>query len=187
MSHADWDRLQYYSRKVRVFTKIDTDYPQVHPSTYLRIAQLQSSALFPCLRQLYYNLDDSSIVSPIFLLLSPLLDSLKLLNIRGLENIIVGPILATLQVSSQMVSRISLHNGHMSVDIFKKIIVHFKQLRSLELSDAVFMSDFVLWEVLGTLPSLADFTLKVFNLESHPRTPLRIQVARVGVPSILKL
>ena len=48
----------------------------------------------------------------------------------------------------------------MSVDILKKSIVHFKQLRSLELLDAVFMSNFVLWEVLGTLPSLANLTLR---------------------------
>ena len=41
-------------------------------------------------------------------------------------------------------------------------------LRSLELSDAVFMSDFTLREVLGTLPSLADLTLKVSDPASHP-------------------
>ena len=56
----------------------------------------------------------------------------------------------------------------MSADILKNSIVHFKQLRSLELSDAVFMSDFVLWEVLGTLPSLANLTLMAFDPASHP-------------------
>ena len=136
----------------------DTDDPKVHPSTYFRIAQLQTTALFPSLRHLHYNLDHRSI-SHIFLFLSPLLDSLTLFNIRGFENTIVGPFLATL--SSQMLSRIVLRSGWISVDNFKKIIVRFKQLRSLELSDAVIMSDSALWEVLGTLPSLANLTLAI--------------------------
>ena len=145
----------------------DTDKPQVHPSTYIRIAQLQSSALFPSLRHLYYTLCDSSI-SHIFLFLSPLLDSLEFSNIRGFENTIVGPFLANL--SSQMLSRIVLYTGRMSVDIFKNSIVHFQQLRSLELLDAVFMpmSDSDLWEVLGTLPSLENLTLNSFDPSSHP-------------------
>jgi hypothetical protein len=169
VSQADWDRLQYYSRKVKFFIllAIDTDIdgPQVHPSTYIRIAQLQSSALFPSLRHLHYHLDDRSI-SHIFLFLSPLLDSLTLSNIGGFENTIVGPFLANL--SSPMLSRIILRTGRMSVDIFKKSIVRFKQLRSICLSDAVFMSDFALWEVLGTLPALADLTLKANDPASHP-------------------
>ena len=165
MSQADWDRLQYYSRKVKFFSSNSGINAQVHPSTYIRIAQLQSSALFPSLRRLHYNLDDRSI-SHIFLFQSPLLDSLELFNIRGFENTIVGPFLATLP--SQILSRIVLDTGRMSVDILKKSIVRFKQLRSLELSVTVFMSDFVLWELLGTLPSLANLTLKAINPASHP-------------------
>ena len=43
--------------KVKVIAMLhDTHDLQVHPSTYLRIAQLQSSALFPCLRYLYFTL-----------------------------------------------------------------------------------------------------------------------------------
>ena len=76
VSQADWDRLQYYSRKVKIFGAIYPDdpgevwstlnapnasHPQVHSSTYVRIAQLQSSALFPHLRHLHYNLADRSI------------------------------------------------------------------------------------------------------------------------------
>ena len=166
MSQADWDRLQYYSRKVKFFIAINTD-PQVHPSTYFRIAQLQSSALLPSLRRLHYNLSDRSI-SHIFLFLSPLLDSLELSNIGGFGNTIAGPFLATLASKFQMLSRIVLSSGHISVDILKKSIVHFKQLRSLELTDAVFMSDFVLWEVLGTLPSLVNLTLTAYDPASHP-------------------
>ena len=56
----------------------------------------------------------------------------------------------------------------MSVDIFKNSIIHFKQLQSLELLDAVFMRDFVLWEVLGTLPFLSNFTLQAVDPSSHP-------------------
>jgi hypothetical protein len=67
-----------------------------------------------------------------------------------------------------MLSRIVIRTGRMSADILKKSFVHFKQLRSLELSDAVFMSDFTLWEVLGTLPSLANFDLRAFDPASHP-------------------
>ena len=122
MSQAEWDRLQYYARKVKIFKAegaINTDDPQVHPSTYLRIAELQSSTLFPSLRRLYYNLDDRSL-SDIFLssFPSPLLDSLasELSNFRGSENTtIVGSFLATL--ASQMLSRIVLSNGQMPVDI----------------------------------------------------------------------
>ena len=163
----------------------DNDYPPVHPSTYLRITQLQPSALFPSLRHLKYKYHmGSRYSSHAFLscVISPLLDSLELINIRGFENTIVGPFLATLQVSSQMLSRIVLHNGQMSVDIFKKSIVHFKQLRSLEISDAVFMSDFVLWEVLGTLPYLANFTLKAFDPSSHPAHAPKNQNSQSGGP-----
>ena len=135
----------------------DNDQPHVHSLTYFRIAQLQSSALFPSLRRLCYDLGDPSIPQ-IFLFLSPLLNSLELFNINGFEDTIVGPFLATL--SSPMLSRVVLRNGAMSVDIFKKSVVHFTQLRSLELLDAVFMNGFDLWKVLGTLPSLANFTLR---------------------------
>ena len=165
MSQADWDRVQYYSRKVKSldieFLDIDR---WVHPSTYLRIAQLQPSAFFPCLRHLRYVLGDTSKSHTLHSnFLSPLLDSIELVNIRGFEDTIVGPFLATLSSESQMLSRIVLHNGQMSVDTMKNSIVHFKHLRSLELSDAVVMNDFVMWEVLGTLPYLANLSLKAFN------------------------
>ena len=76
----------------------------------------------------------------------------------------------------------------MSADILKQSIIRFKQLRSVELSDAVFMSDFGLWEILGTLPSLANLTLKATDPASHPaHAPEIKKIARVGVPSILKL
>ena len=167
MSRSDWDRLQYYSRKVKIFTAMfDDDHPGVHPLTYFRIAQLQSSALFPSLRHLRYDLGDPS-VTHIFLFLSPLLESVELFNINGVEDTVVGSFLATL--SSPMLSRIVLRNGEMSVDVLKRSIVHFKHLRSLELLDAVFMSDFALWEALGTLPSLANFTLRA--VDPHPMPP----------------
>ena len=93
----------------------------------------------------------------------------------GFENTVVGPFLATLSSSPQMLRQILLTNGEaspgrMSVDFFTKSFVHFKQLRSLELSDAVFMTDFssTLWEVLGTLPSLENLTLVANNPPSHP-------------------
>ena len=154
------------SRKAKLFTGVppDTYGLQVHPSTYFRIAQQQSSVLFPSLRRLHFTLGDKSI-SHIFFFTSPLLDSLELFNIRGSENTIVGLLLATL---SSQVSRIVLHTGRMSADILKKSIVHFKELRSLELLDAVLISDFALWEVLGTLPSLANLTLTVSDPASHP-------------------
>ena len=165
VSQADWDRLQYYSRKVKSFAAMSdeaADDFEVHPSTYLRIAQLQSSSLLPSLRHLRCTLCDMSI----FLFQSPLLESLELHNISGNENTIVGPFLTTL--SSQMLNRIVLNSGRLSADIFKKSIVHFKHLRSLELIDAVFMSDFTLLEVLGTLPSLENLTLEANDPVSHP-------------------
>ena len=168
MSEADWDRLQYYSRKVKwIDINARLSDPQIHPSTYIRIAQLQSSPLFPSLRNLHCDLHERPF-SHIFLFVSPLLDSLELMNISGFENTIVGPFLATLSSSPQMLRRIVLDTGRMSADTLKRSIVHFKQLRSLDLSITVFMSDFVLWEVLGTLPSLADLTLVAIDPESHP-------------------
>ena len=53
------------------------------------------------------------------------------------------------------------------MDIFKKSIVHFKQLRSLELSNIIFVGNYVSWEVLGTLPSLENLTLKAVDSSSH--------------------
>ena len=160
------------------------DDPRIDPSTYFRIAQHhQSSALFPSLRRLTYSLDTGLISrSYIFLFLSPLLDSLELFNIRGFENTIVGPFLATLSSESQMLSQIILHSGRMSVDILKNVVVHFKQLRSLELLDAVFMSDFTLWEVLGTLPSLASLTLKATDPNSHPAHAPENSNSQSGAP-----
>ena len=139
---------------------------QLHPSTFFRIAR-QSSALLPSLRELHHTLDDK-FMSYIFLFASPLLDSLLIREIRGFENTIVGPYLATLSSESQMLSQIVLRDGQMSADIFRNAIVHFKQLRSLELSNAVFMRDFVLLEVLGTLPFLENLTLKAIDPASHP-------------------
>ena len=165
MSQADWDRLQYYSRKVKFFEFTAEDYPRIHPSTYFRIGQ-RSTALFPSLRHLHYSLDQMS-DSHIFLHLSPFLDSLTLDNIEGFENTVVGPFLATLSSSTQMLRRIVLKAGQISVDVLKKSFIHFKQLRSLELSDAVFMSDFSLLEVLGTLPSLENLTLEADDPESY--------------------
>ena len=168
MSEADWDRLQYYARKVKFFEFISEDHPRVHPSTYFRIGHLWSFALFPSLRRLHYRLNEMSI-SHIFLHLSPLLDSLTFDNIGGFENTVVGPFLATLSISPQMVRRIVLNTtGQMSVDVFKKSFINFKQLRSLELSGAVFMTDHGLWEVFGTLPSLENLTLAANNPASHP-------------------
>ena len=170
MSQADWDRLQYYSRKVKAFRAGYGYDSRVHPSALVRIAQLQPSGLFPSLRHLSYTLTLISI-SHIFLFLSPLLDSLELDNIRDLGNTFVGPFLATLSCSPQMLRRIVLSSGRMSVDTLKRSTVNFKHLRSLELLDAVLLRDFSLWEVLGTLPSLENLTL-VDNdpaSASHPR------------------
>ena len=143
------------------------DVVEVHPSTYIRIAQLQSSAaLFPSLRQLdfYFN---ESFGSHIFLFLSPLLDSIELYNISGFEDAIVGPFLATLSKSPQMLRRIVLDSGRMPMDILKESFVHFKNLRSLKLLNAVFMADFSLWEVLGTLPSLENLNMEIDDPESY--------------------
>ena len=43
-----------------------------------------------------------------------------------------------------------------------------KHLRTLELSDAVLITDFSFWEVLGTLPSLENLTLEAYDPASHP-------------------
>jgi hypothetical protein len=183
VSQADWDRLQYYSRRVKSIRIINADDFNVHPSTYIRIAHLQSSSvtLFPCLRRIYCDLSENS--SHIFLFLSPLLDSLEFYNIESFENTIVGPLLATLSSSPQMLSRIVLHDGRISVDILKKSIIHFKQLRSLEISSvAVFVSDFSLWEVLGTLPCLKDLTLEVIDPASHPAHALENSNRQSGGP-----
>jgi hypothetical protein len=167
VSQADCDRLRYYSRKVKSFIFNNSyDYSPVHPSTYIRFAQLlQSTYLFPLLRHFTFDRSDRDDLTHIFLFLSPLLESLELIDINGVEHTLVGPFLATL--SSQM-RQIILHNGQMSADNLKSSVVHFKQLRSLELSDAVFMSDFTLWEILGALPSLADLTLEANKPASHP-------------------
>ena len=63
LSQVDWDKLQYYSRKVKFFIALPPDNydVEVHPSTYIRIAQLQSSALFPSLRHFRYDLDAESL------------------------------------------------------------------------------------------------------------------------------
>jgi hypothetical protein len=137
---------------------------QVHPLTYFRIGQLQSSALFPSLRHLHYNLRRNGTNPHIFLFLSPRLYSLELHNITD----IAGPFLATLSESSVMLSRIVLRSGEMAAGILENSFVHFEQLRSLELSDAVIMKDFALWEVIGKLPFLENLTLKATDPDSHP-------------------
>ena len=114
---------------------LNNDDIEVHPSTYFQIAQLQSSTLFPSLRHFEFHFTESS-STHIFLFMSPLLDSPELYNITGLENTVVGPFMATLSSSPQMLRRIVLNDGQMSVDILQKYFVHFKQLRSLELSNA---------------------------------------------------
>ena len=168
VSQADWDRLQYYSRRVKTFIVVYIDRgPQVHPSTYVRITELQTSTLFPSLRHLECYFGDKTI-PPITLFLSPRLDSLSFHYIGGFENTAVEPFLATLSSSPQMLTRIVLNSGRMSGEFLKNSFVHFKQLRTLQFSDAVLMTDFSLWEVLGTLPSLKNLTLAAEDPESHP-------------------
>ena len=164
------DRLQCYSRRVKSINTLSdsSGFEEVNPSTYIRIAQLQSSPLFPSLRrlELYFT---ESFGSHVFLFLSPLLDSLEFRDDsgRGFEHTAAGSFLATLSRSPQMLRRIVL-SGRMPVEIFKNYFIHFKQLRSLELLDAVFMTDFSLWEVLGTLPSLEILNMEFNDPESYP-------------------
>ena len=56
----------------------------------------------------------------------------------------------------------------MPADILENCFVHFKQLRSVEIMNAVLMTDFGLWEVLGTLPSLENLIMEINDAESHP-------------------
>ena len=73
-----------------------------------------------------------------------------------------------------MLRRIVLYIGSMSTDILKRSIVNFKHLRSLELLDAVSMTDFSLCEILGTLPSLENLALETYDYRSAfhpPRAP----------------
>ena len=109
----------------------------VHPSTYIRIAQFQSHGLFPSLRHLEFYFTEG-FGSHIFLFLSPLLDSLELYNINGFENTLVGPFLATLSSSPQMLRQFVLDSGRMVADIFKDYFVHF---RSVEISNPALMAD----------------------------------------------
>jgi hypothetical protein len=160
----------------------DQVHQSIHPLTYFRIAQLQSSALFPSLRHLRYNMGAVASIPHIFLFQSPLLDSLELFNIAaaGYHDTIVGSFLATLP--SQMLRRIVLDIGQMSVDILKKSIIHLKQIRFLELSFTVSMSDFTLWEVIGSLPFLENFTLKAIDPASHPAHAPENSNSRSGGP-----
>ena len=50
--------------------------------------------------------------------------------------------------------------------LLKKL--YFKELRSLELSDIIFVGSHISWEVLGALPSLENLTLKDVYSSSHP-------------------
>ena len=102
MTRADWDRLQYYCRRVN-FICSGTYGPPVHPSTYVRIGQIQSrssSPLFPSLYQLKYELFFNCIFENfnVFLFLSPLLESLELTRIRGFENTTKTPFWLPFQV-----------------------------------------------------------------------------------------
>ena len=67
-----------------------------------------------------------------------------------------------------MLNRIVLRSGLIAADVLENSIVHFEQLRSLELSDAVLMRDFALFEVLGALPILENLTLKATEPTSFP-------------------
>ena len=59
-------------------------------------------------------------------------------------------------------------DGWIPAGILKNKFVHFKQLRSVEILNASLMTDFSLWEVLGTLPFLKNFTMGVDDPESLP-------------------
>ena len=68
--------------------------------------------------------------------------------------------MATLSSRCQILSRLVLRSGRLSAAILKNSIAHFKQLRSLELSDVVHVKNLGIWvKVLGTFPSLESLTL----------------------------
>ncbi|KAF8801987.1 hypothetical protein BYT27DRAFT_7244930 [Phlegmacium glaucopus] len=172
VSRADWNRLEYYARKVKVFQTMpsDTIGREVVPSTYIRIAQLQSSALLPSLRHLCYSLKArSTSTSHIFLFLSPSLESLELTNTTDSENTLVQSFLDT--VSSPVLKRIVLHTRRLSSSTLKTI-AKFKQLRTLELVPLDTVYDSASWEVIGTLPSLANLTLKVISSQAERQSHL---------------
>ncbi|KAF8816027.1 hypothetical protein BYT27DRAFT_7333574 [Phlegmacium glaucopus] len=165
VSRANWDRLENYARKVKVFKAMpsDTKGPKVVPPTYIRIAQLQSSALFPSLRHLCCSLEAGS-TSHVFLFLSPSLELLELTNTAGSENTLLGLVLDTL--ASPMLKRIVLRNGWLSCSTLESI-AQFRQLRSLELAPSDTVYDPASWEVIGTLPFLVNLTLKVINSQAE--------------------
>ena len=157
----------------------------VHPSTYIRIAQFQSHGLFPSLRHLEFYFTEG-FGSHIFLFLSPLLDSLELYNISGFENTLVGPFLATLSSSPQMLRRFVLDSGRMVADILKDYFVHF---RSVEISNPALMADFSIWEGNSLVLYRLWKTLlwRLTNLNLFPRMLPRIQIVRMVVSGILTL
>ncbi|TFK32155.1 hypothetical protein BDQ12DRAFT_728910 [Crucibulum laeve] len=164
---ANLARLFFYTKRVISFTVLDestkqqskptiaqSNVPQPKPtiaqSTYLRLAQLAPSPLFPSLKHLHVPSVKASLAH-IFLFMSPSLRSVELGDIGpggdALE--IATSFLATLPWEAPKLQRLVLHgSSHISIDDLHHI-VHFKQLKSLELRNIVSIQDFTLFERLG--------------------------------------
>ena len=98
LSQVDWDKLQYYSRKVKFFIALPPDNydVEVHRTFILRLifglpnfSHLLSFHLFVTSATIW-TLSPSLSLS-LFLFLSPSLDSLELFNISRFDNTIVEP------------------------------------------------------------------------------------------------
>lgn len=111
MTQADWERFDYYARRVKSFCYThDPDSLDIAMHVYFRIAQLRQTPLLPSLRHLKcpHMSPDDFLISSICLFLTSSLKFLYFEQITGVEDKLIGTFLHTLLCEGAKIQEVTL-------------------------------------------------------------------------------
>ncbi|KAF8801979.1 hypothetical protein BYT27DRAFT_7308374, partial [Phlegmacium glaucopus] len=165
----DWARLRDYALTVSKFILTDVknkdSEARISPAAYFRLALSQDleTPFFPHLSDLVIVDADTSL-SYLELLLTPSLKSLEVSRIPDAQQPRLFSFLITLAQVAPLLQSLILGPGQFpSISIYT--IFQFRNLRQLELKDAVSEMNFAFFKSLGSLPALESLILDARSCE----------------------
>ncbi|KAH6877378.1 hypothetical protein BKA70DRAFT_1207695 [Coprinopsis sp. MPI-PUGE-AT-0042] len=187
VTQAEWDRFDWYGRKVRRFTYTsDPVHLDIAMHVYFRLAQLRPSSqpLLPCLHQLRCPeiSQNDFLISGVCLFFTPSLQSLEFGSITGVEDKLTGTFLFTIQMDGAQLENLVLKAKEAKeVSLTPEtldLILGFESLRSIELEKMGGIITTQWLQELGRKPRLEELTLDLTptptasTVATNPPTPL---------------
>lgn len=161
MSEADWERFNWYARRVKSFCYTrDPDSLDIAMHVYFRIAQLRRQPLLPSLRHLKcpHICQDDFLISSICLFLTPSLKVLDFEKITGVEDKLIGTFLHTLLCEGARIEKIVLVGEGLTKDTLG-YLGRCMNLKILVLSGMGRFIDLEIVRSLGRIPGLEELEL----------------------------